>query len=216
MSLIKHQNHNEMFRGTEKHKSYLHASWKRWVFKSILNVLKLTVFDMMYAGSLFQILGVEVKSAESPKVYCIMHMAYNCILIESQHPGPGLWNPQHRSQKKSWTAGKDRKKFWKNNYGALKCLFWSLNMAKTYIGASGGSVPGPPARGLASGSHQFGGLWQAPQTSNLTENIFILVYAPRQQFFSMSCSELQLSCLVFHNWVDPGSWSYASDLHIGR
>ena len=46
-----------------------------------------------------------------------------------------------------------------------------------------GSVPVDFARNLASGPHLFGDSQQAAQTLNLPEKNYILVYAPRKQFF---------------------------------
>ena len=63
-----------------------------------------------------------------------------------------------------------------------RLLILVLKMAKT-LELLGVLPPGPPTRGLAFRPHPFTASRQAAQTSNLTENFYILIYAPTQLFF---------------------------------
>ena len=44
------------------------------------------------------------------------------------------------------------------------------------LGASGGSAPWTPVRGLAYGPHPSGAWWQTTKTLNLAENLYILSF----------------------------------------
>ena len=63
-----------------------------------------------------------------------------------------------------------------------RLLILVLKMAKTWE-LPGVLPPGPPTRDLASRPHPFTASRQTAQTSNLTENFYILIYAPTQLFF---------------------------------
>ena len=68
-----------------------------------------------------------------------------------------------------------------------RLLILVLKMAKTWE-LPGVLPPGPPTRDLASRPHPFTASRQTAQTSNLTENFYILIYAPTQLFFFL-CPE---------------------------
>ena len=55
-------------------------------------------------------------------------------------------------------------------------------MAKAYE-LTGALHLGPQDKGSDTGPNPFRTSWQAVQKLNITENPYILVYAPRQQFF---------------------------------